>query len=200
MQVSKARLLVSSATITPWKLFNEMFMFFLRPFAYFYIVLLKGVRLGAGFKFYGLPKVLRAKNSKIVIGKRFENRNWWCSNPLGVNHPTILCTWEKGAKIKIGDDVGISGGSIVASKSVEIGDGALIGANVLIIDTDFHPISGKDRRYEKAGVKKAAIRIGKNVFLGTGCTILKGAVIPNDTVISAGAVVKRDKRKGYEVI
>jgi acetyltransferase-like isoleucine patch superfamily enzyme len=96
--------------------------------------------LGANYKFYGLPKVFRHRGSKIEIGNRFENRNVWYSNPLGINHPIIICTWDNGTEIKIGNDVGISGGSIVAAKKIEIGNGTIIGVNTTIIDTDFHPV------------------------------------------------------------
>lgn len=200
MKLDKIREFIDIARTSPWKLPNELFMFILKPLAYTYIVFLKNVSLGVGFKFYGLPKILKARGSKIIIDERFENRNWRYSNPLGIDHPTILCTWKREAQIHIGNDVGVSGGSIVAAKKIKIGDGTLIGANVLIIDTDFHPTKGEAKRYKKTGIKESSIHIGKNVFLGTGCVILKGAVIPDNEVIPARVVVIRNERKGYEII
>jgi len=175
-----------------WKAINEIKMYLTKPLSWFYLKV-KGVKIGTGAKFYGLPKILISPNSTITIGDRFENRNWWESNPLGINHPTIICTWAKGAKIVIGNDVGISGGAIVAAKKVTIGDGTLIGANTLIIDSDFHPIKSKKRRYSKRGIKSAPITIGKNVFIGTNCTILKGANIKDNSVVPAGATVRKQK-------
>lgn len=174
---------------TPWKALNELRMVLAKPFVFIYLKVM-GVRTMYGSKFYGFPKIYRHKESGIKIGNRFENRNWWWSNPLGVNHPTIICTWSKNAEILIGDDVGISGGSIVASNKIEIGAGTLIGANTTIIDTDFHPVKGKSRRYKKKAVKSAAIKIGKNVFIGMNCIILKGVNIPDNATIPAGAVVR----------
>jgi acetyltransferase-like isoleucine patch superfamily enzyme len=101
-----------------------------------------------------------------------------------------LCTWSKGAKIEIGNDVGISGGSIVANKSIEIGDGTLIGANTTIIDTDFHPIKSNNRRYDKKGIASKPIKIGKNVFIGMNCIVLKGSTISDNSVIPAGTIVR----------
>lgn len=178
---------------TPWKLKNELLMYATTPLAAIYFAI-KKVDIGAGFKFYGLPKVMRHAYSKISIGNNFENRNTWYSNPLGISHPTIICTWEKDAVITIGNNVGISGGAIVASKSITIGDGSIIGANAKIIDTDFHPIDSKSRRYEKIGIKSAPVKIGKNVFIGMNAIILKGVVLPDDAIVPAGEVVRSNHK------
>lgn len=176
---------------TPWKAVCELEMLALKPFASFYLATLSRVEMGKDFKFYGLPKIFRFRDSKISIGQRFENRNWVNSNPLGINHPTIICTWSKNAKIKIGDDVGVSGGSIVASDMIEIGNGTIIGVNTTIIDTDFHPVGSLKRRYETKNVRSKPIKIGKNVFIGMNCIILKGVVVPDNAVVPAGSVVRR---------
>jgi acetyltransferase-like isoleucine patch superfamily enzyme len=183
---------------TPWKFFAEARMYFVKPFVLLYLKI-SGVNTQKGYKFYGFPKVLKHKNSKIHFGKRFENRNWWASNPLGISHPTIICTWQKGAEIIIGNDVGISGGAVVASKKIEIGDGTIVGANCLIIDSDFHPIKSENRRHDRNNIKSLSIQIGKNVFLGTNCVILKGVKIPDDVIIPAGAIVRGDKALGYKL-
>jgi len=174
---------------TPWKLLYEVSMFVLKPSVNLYLIL-KGVKTANGSKFYGFPKIFKHKGSSIIIGKRFESRNWRFSNPLGINHPTIICTWKVGAKIIIGNDVGISGGSIVASKKIEIGQGTIIGVNTTIIDTDFHPVRSMARRYDKKNIRSGPVKIGKNVFIGMNCTILKGATIPDNAVVPAGSVVR----------
>lgn len=180
---------VTSMT-TPWKVFNEVLMYLVKPCVFIFLRLW-GVKVNITSKFYGSPKVFRHGGSKITIGPKFENRNLWFSNPLGINHPLILCTWSEGAEIKIGSDVGISGGSIVASKCIEIGDGTIIGANCTIIDTDFHPLDSKMRRYEKEGVRSKPVKIGKNVFVGMNSIILKGVEIPDNAIVPAGSVVRR---------
>ena len=176
---------------TPWKFINELRMYLIKPFVLFYLEVICGVEIGKGSKFYGFPKILKHRNSKIIIGDNFECRNWKFSNPLGINHPTILSTWKNKAILKIGDNVGVSGGSIVAAGKIEIGDGVLIGANSIIIDTDFHPIKSNKRRYDKVNVKTEAVYIGNNVFIGTNCLILKGANVADHNIISAGSVAKR---------
>lgn len=177
-------------TNSPWKVVNEIKMYLLRPLIFVYAKL-NGVELGKGCKFYGLPRLLRHRGSIIKIGENFENRNFWYSNPLGLNHPTIICTWTKNAKISIGNNVGISGGSIVSASKIEIGDGTLVGANCTIIDTDFHPVKSKKRRYDTENIKSAPIKIGNNVFIGMECTILKGVTIPSNSIIPAGSIIRK---------
>src|SRR5689334_10251301 len=109
---------IQIAINTPWKLINELLLYLTNPFIIFYVRFVCGVKLGRGAKFYGFPKILRHKGSKIVIGDRFECRNSKFSNPLGINHPTIICTWNANSSIQIGNDVGISGGSIVSEESI----------------------------------------------------------------------------------
>ena len=173
---------------SPWKLTNEVLMYLIKPFVFIYLKV-NGVKIGKGFKFYGMPKVFRTRGSKIIIGKNFESRNWWFSNPLGVNHPLILCTWSKNAEIIIGDDVGVSGGSIVANTQVTIGNRVLIGANSTIIDTDFHPTVGINKRYSKEGVKSKEVVVGNDVFIGMNAVILKGVEIENQRIVPAGVVL-----------
>lgn len=175
---------------TPWKAQNELLMYCLKPIIFLYLKVILGVNLDVGYKFYGLPKIMKHFGSIIKIGKNFENRNSFSSNPLGVNHPTILCTWSESAHILIGDDVGLSGGSVVASTHIEIGSGTIIGANCTIIDTDFHPIKSEFRRYDKTNIKSSPVFIGKNVFVGMNTIILKGSNIPDNSVIPAGSVIR----------
>lgn len=172
----------------PWKVVNELLMYLVNPFVFIYLKV-NGVKIGKNFKFYGMPAIFRTKGSEIVIGDNFECRNWWFSNPLGINHPTVICTWSKKAKIKIGNDVGISGGSIVSESEIVIGDDVLIGANSTIIDTNFHPTSG-DRRYSKENIKTKKVTIGKNVFIGMNSIILKGVNIGDNSIVPAGGVVR----------
>lgn len=173
---------------SPWKFVNEILMYMIKPLVLLYLKI-NGVEIGSNSKFYGFPKIYRTRGSKIVIGKNFECRNWWFSNPLGINHPLILCTWSKNAKIFIGNDVGVSGGSIVANNKITIGNRVLIGANSTIIDTDFHPIYGINKRYSKEGVKSKGVVIGNDVFIGMNVVILKGVEIENQRIVPACVVI-----------
>ncbi|HEY6795298.1 MAG TPA: acyltransferase [Kineosporiaceae bacterium] len=106
----------------------------------------------------------------------------------------VIRTLAPKARICIGPDVGMSGGSICSAVSVVIGRGSMLGADVTIADTDFHPIDTEDRRYRPLpeGNASDAVVIGNNVFLGTRTVVLKGVTIGDNSVIGAGSVVTRD--------
>jgi len=142
-----------------------------------------------GTVFYGKPIISTFKNSNITIGNNVVLCSTSKDTALGVNHPVILRTLSKDAKLTIGDDTGISGATICAQTSVSIGNGCLLGANVTIMDTDFHPIKSLDRRYDKENITTKKVLIKDNVFIGCNSIILKGVTIGKNSVIAAGSVV-----------
>lgn len=70
---------------------------------------------------------------------------------------------------------------------IEIGDGCLIGHNVVLatIDHDLYPENNRVNHY-------APIKLGKSVWVGSNATILSGVTIGDWAVVAAGAVVTRD--------
>ena len=153
----------------------------------------KGVLVGKNVKFFGTPIISIFPNSTLSIGDKANI----CSNSkytaLGVNHPVIFRTLRSGAVINLGADTGISGGCICAAVSIKIGSHCLIGANVVISDSDFHSTKAKNRRYNNSieDINAAPIQIENNVFIGTGSIILKGVFIGENSVIGAGSVVTK---------
>jgi acetyltransferase-like isoleucine patch superfamily enzyme len=153
-----------------------------------------GVRAATSVRFYGMPIISLASESTIEIG---EN-SVICSDPemtaLGVNHPVVLRTLAQGAVIVIGNNTGISGGSICAAIRVEIGNECLLGANVTITDTDFHPIKPLGRRHNNNPheIGSEPVVIEDNVFIGAGVVILKGVRVGRNSVIGAGSVVTKN--------
>lgn len=153
-----------------------------------------GGSVSPGVIFFEAPIVSIAEGSRIEIGENCVICSDSKNTTLGVNHPLVLRTLRPGARIVIGKDTGISGGSICAALSVKIGEHCLVGANVTITDTDFHPIDPEGRRYNEnpEGIGAAPVEIEDNVFIGTGAIILKGVRIGKNSVIGAGSVVTRD--------
>jgi acetyltransferase-like isoleucine patch superfamily enzyme len=151
-----------------------------------------GVKHGDGLVLFGRPIVSLVPGAKISIGRKVVLCSWSHFTALGVNHPVVLRAMAPGARIEIGDHVGISGGSICAAQSVTIGACTMFGANVTVADTDFHPLTAENRRYSNDGVKSAPVVVGQNVFVGTGAMILKGVHIGDNSIIGAGSVVTRD--------
>lgn len=153
-----------------------------------------GLEIGRGVQFHGMPVVSLAPGSRIVLADQVSLCSVSTHTALGVNHPVVLRTLRPGATIEIGRDCGISGASICAELSVVVGQQCLFGANVVVADTDFHPLKIENRRHNNsaADIAVAPVRIGNNVFLGTGAIVLKGVSIGDNSVVGAGSVVTRD--------
>jgi acetyltransferase-like isoleucine patch superfamily enzyme len=187
--------LAAAARRTPWKARNEIRRILWAPclrarFAW------HGIAWGAGWRIYGAPLIQRHRGSRIVIGDRFEMRNWRSSNPLGVAHPGILATWSAAAAIVIGDDVGMTGVTVCAESGITIGNRVLIGANAVIADTDFHPLHPVERRMAPGHGATLPIEIADDCFLGMHVLVLKGARIGRGAVVGAGSVVTGDVPPG----
>lgn len=74
---------------------------------------------------------------------------------------------------------------IVSRERIEIGDGTTIGPNTVIYDHD-HGLSD----YGK--LSTCPVIVGKNVWIGAGCIILKGVHIGDGAVIAAGTTITKD--------
>jgi len=138
--------------------------------------------------------VVHVRNTgKISLGKNVTIHNSTSGNIVGIAHRSILCTLNLDSVIEIGDNVGISGASIVAANSIHIGHNVLIGSGVAIWDSDFHPINWRDRLVNRnAGAKSEKIVIEDNVFIGARSIILKGVHIGSGSVVGAGSIVSKN--------
>lgn len=177
----------------PWKATNEIRRLLLVPVAAW---VLRGVDLGKGWQCYGLPIIQKHRQSTMKIGDRMNLRSTVVSNPLGPNHPVILSTRRSDAELIIGDDFGMTGGSVVVDEKITIGNRVWVGANTIITDTDFHPIDPDVRRVRPLDARTAPITIQDDVFIGMNCLILKGVTIGARSVVGAGSVVTRDVPPG----
>lgn len=93
-----------------------------------------------------------------------------------------------GKNIHVGKNVFINMGCKFQDQGgIYIGDGALIGHNVVLATLN-HAMSPKDR----SSLIPAPIRIGKNVWIGSNSTVLPGVTIGDGAIVAAGAVVTRD--------
>lgn len=93
-----------------------------------------------------------------------------------------------GKNITIGKDVFINSGCHFQDQGgITIGDGSLIGHNVVLatINHDLNPKNDRKNHY-------APIKIGAHVWIGSNATVLPGVSIGDWAVVAAGAVVTKD--------
>jgi acetyltransferase-like isoleucine patch superfamily enzyme len=147
-----------------------------------------GVKIGGGGWVHGLPEVRLKKGSVVQIGDDVSLCSMSRFNPLAPGRRLSIITNTTGARIIIKDGAGISNSVLSCSQSITIGANTLIGAECMIVDSDFHgyPLN------ENQPAKSAPVEIGNQVFIGARTIILKGVKIGNRSVIGAGSVVTSD--------
>jgi maltose O-acetyltransferase len=95
----------------------------------------------------------------------------------------------------IGDRVRLAHGvAMCAHASLEIGDDTTFGPFAMVLDVDFH---GVQARGAPAGARP--VRIGRNVHIGAGTIVLRGAVIGDGVVVAPNSVVSRWVPAGLRV-
>jgi len=72
--------------------------------------------------------------------------------------------------------------------SISIGHNCLFSWDILFMDGDGHEIFDEDGKIIN---ENKPIIIGNHVWIGCRCTILKGAVIPDNSIIGAGSLVTK---------
>jgi acetyltransferase-like isoleucine patch superfamily enzyme len=176
---------------TPWKITNRIFSYFDYLYVKF-LFFLNGISWGKGWRFYGAPIIQKYRYSQMKFGDGLQLRSSVRSNPLGPNHPVILCTWQENACLRIGEHFAMTGGSICCAEKITIGNYVSIGANTVLTDTDFHPIPLNERKINPSAGKTAPIVVEDDVFVGMNCLVLKGITIGKGSVIGAGSVVTKN--------
>lgn len=130
--------------------------------------------LGARARVTGAPVVVNRGHATIGDDFRFS------SSP-SCSHIVI----EPGARLVIGDGVSIGSGACIAcSRELHIGDGARIGRNVMILDTDYHEAGAMT----SAG-GSAPIVIEDGAHLEDDVIVLKGSTVGRGARVGAGSVV-----------
>ncbi len=95
----------------------------------------------------------------------------------------------RSGQVTFGPDFVLSAESqIVSRERIRFGRGCLISWDVLIIDTDFHPVIGAEGTESAV---QAPITLGDRVWVGARSIILKGVALADDVIVAAGSTVTR---------
>lgn len=117
------------------------------------------------------PKVIN-KGGKLIAG----NTQFYSGSRLEVG---------PNATLKIGTGTYINRNSlIVCEDKVTIGENCKISWDVIIMDSDLHPLNSTE-------VINEPVTIENNAWIGCRCIILKGVTIGKGAVVAAGSVVTK---------
>lgn len=160
----------------------------------------KGVDCDSSVLFLGRPLLSRCDGSEIVFSEGVRIHSALRANPLGCAQPSVVRTVARGARLVLGKNVGISGAILCAGKSIEIGEGTIIGAGVMIMDNDLHSPSGEWGWVTDYVTGSRPIKIGRGVFIGARAIIMKGVTLGDRSVVGAGAVITKDVPPGMVAV
>jgi acetyltransferase-like isoleucine patch superfamily enzyme len=152
------------------------------------------VRVGRGSVLEGTEVFRRffsERDPAIVIGENchFEG----CQLALGKN-----------AVLHVGDYVFAAHLIVLAEQEIRLGNCVFVSFNVVIADTDFHPIEPAARMLDAIAVSPLAagrprppiatapVIIGDDVWIGPNVTILKGVQIGAGAFIEPGSLITRN--------
>lgn len=142
-----------------------------------------------------MPYFKLPKNGSVVIGENVVLNSDFKNTNTALAYRCKFVTGYDG-EISIGDNTMLNGVCVVSYEKVEIGCDCQVASSTIISDTDFHPVDPDIRRKQVRGeqfpfasVGKSKIKIGNNVWVGWNCTILKGVVIGDNSIVAAGSVV-----------
>src|SRR5690554_5217397 len=147
----------------------------------------RNVIFGSNTKIDWSTKIYNNSN-QLVLGDNVYLRSIRKGYQAGMPFPTTILIDVKGASVKIGNNSRINGAYIHAQSSIKIGSNCVIASGTNIIDSNGHILKSVDRT--KGGDIPEKIEIGNNVWIGLNAIILKNTRIGDNSVISAGSVVK----------
>ncbi|MBQ4441335.1 MAG: hypothetical protein II899_04425 [Bacteroidales bacterium] len=77
--------------------------------------------------------------------------------------------------------------TIVCAHEITFGDDCLLSWDILVMDTDEHPLYNKEGKRVNPD---RPIVAGNHVWIGCKCVLLKGTNVPDNTVVAAGTLLK----------
>lgn len=91
-------------------------------------------------------------------------------------------------RLELGDGFNITAEStIVCAKDIRFGNDCLVSWDVLVMDSDEHPVFNKEG--ERINEDRPIV-VGNHVWIGCKCMLLKGAELPDNTILAAGTALR----------
>lgn len=110
-----------------------------------------------------------------------------------IGHGSKIVVGLEGSLI-IGENFKMTAESaIIAYKKIQFGNDCLLSWEIQIMDTDFHKIKNESGEIIN---NPQPIIIGNHVWIGSRSTILKGAIIPDNTIIGVNSLVNKELPEG----
>jgi len=143
------------------------------------------LRLGKRLQLDGIAFILPGARLEVGRSARLRLGRWcWIGN--GTKLRAHEGSVSIGAKSVIGQEC-----TITCYKQIAIGRECMIADRTMLIDFD-HVIDDVELPIRKQGIRKQAVEIGNNVWIGYGACVLRGVSVGDNSVIGAGAVVAAD--------
>ena len=138
---------------------------------------------------YNQPVLFQGKG-EVILGE--GNKFGYRLSPYCYNGYSYIEARNEDAVVRIGNNNHFNNNfSIIADHDgISIGNDCLVGENVSIINSDFHPVSVVKRHTGEQ--KSKFVEIGNNVFIGNNVSICKGVHIGDNAIVANGAVVFDD--------
>ncbi len=144
------------------------------------VLRLRGGRLGRRCTIQAGVCLACARHRPIVIG-----------HGVRLMRGVVLSTGERG-RIELGDNVYVGEyGVITSNAEVCIGPDTIIAPHANLVDFN-HGCADLRTPVAAQPLEAEPIRIGRDVWLGAGATVLKGVTIGEGAVVGAAALVRRD--------
>ncbi|MDR2496244.1 MAG: hypothetical protein LBD21_03875 [Tannerellaceae bacterium] len=133
-----------------------------------------------GFGSVGIFDKKRSRSILEVSGKMVFNGS------ASIGHGSKISVGKDGI-LKFGDRFSITAEtSIVCYKAITFGENCLISWDNLFMDTDLHKILNENSEIIN---EPKEISVGKNVWIGCRCLILKGSEIKDGNIVGANSTI-----------
>jgi len=145
-----------------------------------------GVRCADNVRLVGRPMVHNCGTIELAEGV------WLISSPKAYGNyiePVSLCTGAPDSYIRLRQGAVLIGCLVRAYYGLTVGERTVIAPHCKIIDHDHHFEPEKRRLPQYPG---KPINIGRDVWIGFNCIVLKGVTIGDGSIIAAGSVVTHD--------